>query len=112
MHKPNQNVLRVCIFLCRPHRLDRMTHTKKIAQIGAAIGREFSYELINVASDMQEKAKRECLNQLVEAELLLQRGVPPKATCKFRHALIRDAAYQSLLKKQQQTKNSELIWRK
>jgi len=84
-------------------RLDRMSHTKEIAQIGAAIGREFSYELINITSNMQEEAMRECLNQLVEAELLLQRGVPPKATFKFRHVLIRDAAYQSLLKSQQQS---------
>lgn len=83
-------------------RLDNMSHTKEIAQIGATIGREFSYELINAASYMQEKAMRACLNQLVEAELLLQRGVPPIATFKFRHALIRDVAYQSLLKSQQQ----------
>ena len=84
-------------------RLDRMSHTKEIAQIGAAIGREFRYGLINIASNMEEEAMRECLNQLVEAELLLQRGVSPKANFKFRHVLIRDAAYQSLLKSQQQS---------
>lgn len=83
-------------------RLDSMSHTKKIAQIGAVIGREFSYELINAASHMPEKAMGACLRELVEAELLLQRGVPPKATFTFRHALIRDVAYQSLLKSQQQ----------
>lgn len=84
-------------------RLDRMSHTKEIAQIGATIGREFSYELIDIVSNMQEKSVRECLDELVKAELLLQRGVPPKATFKFRHALIRDVAYQSLLKNQQRS---------
>jgi len=81
-------------------RLDRMSHTKQIAQMGAAIGREFSYDLIRVTSMMDEEATHECLNQLVEAELLIQRGFPPNCKYKFRHALIQDAAYQSLLKTQ------------
>ena len=83
-------------------RLDTMSHTKELAQLGATIGREFGYGLISAASPMQEKALNACLKELVEAELLLQSGVPPKATFKFRHALIRDVAYQSLLKSQQQ----------
>ena len=83
-------------------RLDTMSHTKELAQLGAAIGREFSHELISAASYMPERVTGECLNELVEAELLIQQGVPPKATFKFRHALICDVAYQSLVRSQRQ----------
>ena len=81
-------------------RLDRMSNTKEIAQIGAVIGREFTYELIHLTVRMEEQALRTCLGQLVHSEILLQHGIPPQATYKFRHALIRDAAYESLLKSQ------------
>ncbi len=83
-------------------RLDRMSHTKEIAQLAATIGREFSYQLIRSTSTMDEMALSLCLNQLVEAELLLQQGFPPQSSYRFRHALIQDAAYESLLKSQQQ----------
>jgi len=83
-------------------RLDRMEHSKEIAQLGATIGREFSYDLLRETTAMEEEAMRECLAQLVDADLLTQRGFPPNCTFNFRHALIKDAAYQSLLKSQRQ----------
>ena len=79
-------------------RLDRMSHTKEVAQFGAAIGREFDYRLVVDASVMNEEGIRGCLAELVDAELLTQRGMPPEASYQFRHALIMDAAYASLLK--------------
>ena len=79
-------------------RLDRMSHTKEVAQFGASIGRDFEYGLIVDASPMQESAIQSCLNELVDAEILTQKGLPPDATYQFRHALIMDAAYASLLK--------------
>jgi class 3 adenylate cyclase len=82
-------------------RLNNMPDTKAVAQIGAAIGREFSFELIKAASGMKVDSLRDSLEELIQIELLLQQGVLPKATFKFRHALIRDAAYQSLLNSQQ-----------
>ncbi|MDH3245577.1 MAG: AAA family ATPase, partial [Saprospiraceae bacterium] len=81
-------------------RLDRMHHTKEVAQLGAVIGRDFSYELIRAASAMDESDLADCLAELVNAELLSQKGYPPNSTYRFRHALIQDAAYQSLLKSQ------------
>ena len=89
-------------------RLDRMSHTKQIAQLGAAIGRDFSYALINYASEMEERAVLQGLNELVEAELLQQQGVAPNARYNFRHALIRDAAYQSLLKSQKKVMHGRI----
>ena len=79
-------------------RLDRMSHTKEIAQVGATIGRKFEYNLVCACSNMTELATRKCLDELVDADLLIQNGMPPEATYQFRHALIMDAAYASLLK--------------
>ena len=79
-------------------RLDRLAPVKEVAQLGAAIGREFSYELLSSVSPMDELELRRALDQLVEAELVFPRGVGQAATFVFKHALIRDAAYQSLLK--------------
>ena len=79
-------------------RLDRLGDDKEIAQLGSAIGRKFSYELYHalVAEDKGELEKG--LAHLVSSGLLDQHGVPPTATYQFRHALVQDAAYQSLLK--------------
>ena len=79
-------------------RLDRLGPTKEIAQLGATIGREFSYELLQAISVLGEGMLEHGLKQLVKAELLYQRGLPPQATYLFKHALIQDTAYQSLLK--------------
>jgi predicted ATPase len=79
-------------------RLDRLGPVKEVAQIGAAIGREFSHELLGAISDLGEGRLGAALNQLAEAELVFRRGLPPDATYTFKHALVRDAAYESLLR--------------
>ena len=79
-------------------RLDRLAPVRHIAQLAATLGREFSYELIEAVSPVPEAELRKGLAELVRAELLFQHGVLPNAHYTFKHALIRDAAYQSLLK--------------
>jgi predicted ATPase/class 3 adenylate cyclase len=79
-------------------RLDRLGPAKETAQLAAALGREFSYELIAAASESGEIDLRSALDQLQRAGLIFQRGVPPQATYSFKHALVRDAAYAGLLK--------------
>jgi predicted ATPase/class 3 adenylate cyclase len=83
-------------------RLDRLATVKATAQLGATLGREFSYELLQAVSPWDEATLRRGLHQLVEAEFLYQQGLPPQATYRFKHALIQDAAYQSLLKSTRQ----------
>jgi predicted ATPase len=83
-------------------RLDRLSAVKAVAQLGATIGRQFGYELLQAVSPLDDAALQQGLRQLVEAELVYQRGVPPQATYLFKHALIQDAAYQSLLKSTRQ----------
>jgi class 3 adenylate cyclase len=79
-------------------RLDRLGSAKEVAQIGAAIGREFPYELIAAVADRSEDALRVGLDQLVDAGLVFRRGSLPEATFLFKHALVQDAAYMTLLK--------------
>jgi tetratricopeptide (TPR) repeat protein len=79
-------------------RLDRLAAVKEIGQIGAAIGREFSYSLLSAVVGRDETALKYALTQLEQAELLFRRGEPPEAIYSFKHALVRDAAYESLLK--------------
>jgi class 3 adenylate cyclase/predicted ATPase len=79
-------------------RLDRLGGAKVVAQIGACIGREFSYELIAALGVLDEPELQQGLDQLVGTELVFRRGSPPKAIYSFKHALVRDTAYQSLLK--------------
>lgn len=88
-------------------RLDRLGMAKEIAQLGATIGREFSYEVLQAVSLVEEARLQKGLAQLVAAELLYQRGLPPQAQYSFKHALIQEAAYQSLLKSTRQ----HLHWR-
>ena len=83
-------------------RLDRLGPAKEIAQLGAVLGREFPYELLRAVSPLAEAGLEQEVAKLVEAELLYQRGLPPQATYLFKHALIQDAAYQSLLKSARQ----------
>ncbi|MBI3796344.1 MAG: AAA family ATPase [Deltaproteobacteria bacterium] len=79
-------------------RLDRLGTAKEVAQLGATLGREFSYELIQAVSPRDEAALQQALGKLVEAEVLYQSGLLPQTRYLFKHALIQDAAYQSLLK--------------
>jgi class 3 adenylate cyclase/predicted ATPase len=83
-------------------RLDRLVTAKAVAQYAAVIGRQFSYELLQVVSQVDEVRLQHELGRLVEAEIVYQRGVPPQATYVFKHALIQDAAYASLLKSTRQ----------
>ena len=79
-------------------RLDRLPAAKTVAQIGSVIGRSFSYELIAELAELPEPALREGLGQLVGSGLAFERGVPPNAGYTFKHALVQDAAYDSLLR--------------
>jgi class 3 adenylate cyclase/predicted ATPase len=83
-------------------RLDRLNTAKEIAQLGAVLGRDFAYEMLQVISPQDEETLQAGLAQLVDAELLYQRGRPPQATYRFKHALIQDAAYASLLRSTRQ----------
>ncbi len=79
-------------------RLDRLNTAKEIAQLGATLGREFSYELLRAVSQQPEETLQQGLRQLVDSELVYQRGTLPQAIYIFKHALIQDTAYQSLLR--------------
>jgi predicted ATPase len=83
-------------------RLDQLNMSKEVAQLGAVLGREFVYELLTAITPHDEETLQAGLAQLVEAELLYQRGRPPRARYVFKHALIQDAAYASLLKSTRQ----------
>jgi predicted ATPase len=83
-------------------RLDRLGAAKGIAQLRATMGRTFAYDLLQAVAALDEAVLQQSLRQLVEAELVYQRGLPPQATYTFKHALIQDAAYQSLLKSTRQ----------
>jgi tetratricopeptide (TPR) repeat protein len=83
-------------------RLDRFAPVKEIAQIGAAVGREFSYELIAAVASSSKPELDQALAQLVESGLAFQQGTPPDAVYTFKHALVQDAAYDSLLKRRRQ----------
>jgi predicted ATPase len=83
-------------------RLDRLAAVKGLAQLGATLGREFSYDLLQAVSLWDEDTLHRGLHQLVAAEFLYQQGLPPHATYRFKHALIQEAAYQSLLRSTRQ----------
>jgi class 3 adenylate cyclase len=83
-------------------RLDRLAAVKGLAQLGATLGREFSFALLQAVSPWDEDTVQRGLHQLVVAEFLYQQGLPPQATYRFKHALIQDAAYQSLLRSTRQ----------
>src|SRR5262249_41365 len=79
-------------------RLDRLAAGKEVAQLGAVLGREFTYELLAAVALRREEALQEALDQLVHAGLLFRRGTPPEASYRFKHALVQDAAYEALLR--------------
>jgi class 3 adenylate cyclase len=84
-------------------RLDALGPAKEVAQIGSAIGREFSFELVSAVAGQRQTELRVGLDKLVDAGLIFQRGTPPQATFLFKHALIQDAAYGTLLRRQRQS---------
>jgi predicted ATPase len=83
-------------------RLDRLVTAKAVAQYAAVIGRQFSYALLQAVSQLDEVTLSRELGRLVEAEIVYHRGVPPQVTYTFKHPLIQDAAYESLLKSTRQ----------
>jgi predicted ATPase len=83
-------------------RLDRLVTAKAVAQYAAVIGRQFPYELLQTVSQLDAATLQRELGRLVEAEMVYQRGVPPQSTYVFKHALIQDSAYESLLKSTRQ----------
>ena len=84
-------------------RLDRLGPAREIAQTGAVLGRGFSHGLLQAVAGLDEPALRAALDRLADAELLFVEGVAPHASYRFKHALIQDAAYDSLLKSRRQT---------
>jgi len=91
-------------------RLDRLSPIKETAQIGAAIGREFSHALLEAISPIKGSALQDALRQLIEAELIHMRGTPPKANYVFKHALVQDTAYGSLLRSRRQRIHAHIAW--
>jgi predicted ATPase len=83
-------------------RLDRLGPARELAQIGAAIGRDFSYELLAAISPLTEPALRAGVNQLIASGLVFGRGTPPESSYIFKHALVQDTAYGTLLRRTRQ----------
>jgi len=83
-------------------RLDRLDSVKRVAQIGAAIGREFPYMLLRIVSGLHEDELQAALGRLVASGLVFQRGTPPDAVYSFKHALVQEAAHSSLLRSARQ----------
>jgi predicted ATPase len=83
-------------------RLDRLGPAREVAQIGAVIGRDFSYRLLHAVAGLNDAPLNAALDQLAEADILLVQGQPPDADFRFKHALIADAAYENLLKSRRQ----------
>ena len=89
-------------------RLDRFASVRLVAQIGAAIGREFSYALLRPVSRLPENELQAALGRLVASELVFQRGTPPDAVYSFKHALVQDAAHGSLLRATRQQLHAQI----
>jgi len=89
-------------------RLDRLGAAKETAQLGAALGREFSHEILAAVSPLGQAELQEALTQILNAGLLFRRGNPPDVTYSFKHALVRDAAYAGLLKTRRQLIHAEI----
>ncbi|PON12398.1 hypothetical protein C2W62_39815, partial [Candidatus Entotheonella serta] len=90
-------------------RLNQMNTAKHVLQLGALLGREFAYELIHAISSLDEATLQNGLAQLVEAELLYQRGQLPQSTYIFKHALIQEAAYDLLLRSQRRQYHQRIV---
>jgi class 3 adenylate cyclase/predicted ATPase len=89
-------------------RLDRLGPAKEVAQIGSALGREFSHTLLEAVAEKPEAGIRSALDRLIEAGLLFRQGQPPHASYLFKHALVQDAAYGTLLREQRRTLHARI----
>ena len=83
-------------------RLDRLGPAREVAQVGAVIGRDFSYALLSALAGLEDAPLQTALERLAEADILLVQGLPPESNYRFKHALIQDAAYENLLKSRRQ----------
>jgi predicted ATPase len=83
-------------------RFDRLGPAREIAQVGAVIGRDFSYALLRSVAGLDHSALRPALERLTEADILLVQGLAPESEYRFKHALMQDAAYENLLKSRRQ----------
>jgi class 3 adenylate cyclase/tetratricopeptide (TPR) repeat protein/ABC-type transport system involved in cytochrome c biogenesis ATPase subunit len=90
-------------------RLDRLQPIKEMAQTAACIGREFDHRLLTQVSHLPDAELATALDGLIKAELIYRRGLPPEATYLFKHALVRDAAYESLLKEKRRAVHSRIL---
>jgi class 3 adenylate cyclase/predicted ATPase len=89
-------------------RLDRLGEAKEVAQVGAAIGREFGHELLAAVAEKSEIDVTSALDRLVQAGLVFQQGAPPDATYLFKHALVQDTAYGTLLREQRRALHARI----
>ena len=89
-------------------RVDRVAHGRRLAQIAAVIGREFSYDLLSAASRTDETDLRSALSQLEEADVIYRTGVSPSVRFAFKHVLLRDAVYNSLLRGKRQEIHADI----
>src|SRR5262249_2886064 len=90
-------------------RIDRLAPVREVAQIGAALGRQFSHELICAAPGMPPRQLEDALSLLVSNELIFRRGTPPDAEYTFKHALVQDVAYSTLLRSTRQQLHSRIV---
>ena len=90
-------------------RLDRLGHSKEIAQIGAALGREFSHTLLAAVARKPEAETASALQRIIDAGLLFRQGTPPQATYLFKHALVQDAAYGTLLREPRRALHARIV---
>lgn len=89
-------------------RLDRLQPVKQVAQAAACIGRDFDYRLLKAIMPLDDASLQDALDRLSSAELIFRRGTPPDAKYIFKHALVRDAAYENLLKTRRQSFHAKL----
>ena len=90
-------------------RLDHLAPVKEIAQTASVIGREFSYELLAAVSPLPDDQLRAALDQLLASELMFRQGVPPNAIYTFKHSLVQDAAYQTVLKSKRKQLHARIV---
>ncbi len=89
-------------------RLDRLGSAKEVIQIGAVIGSEFSYELLHAVNPITDENLQRALHEAIDAELVYSRGIAPESSYQFKHALIRDAAYETLLRTRRKELHSRI----
>ena len=90
-------------------RLDRLGSAKEVAQIGAAIGREFSHTLLSAVVNKPEPELASALDRLIAAGLLFRQGLPPHANYLFKHALVQEAAYGTLLREPRRALHARIV---